>query len=236
MSFRSLLCASLLAAPLMVVPVGAQAQNKDGEQRRAEQVRRLQEQNQRLQAEATKAKTDLTKAEADKKTVEDQVKASGERASRASREAGGLKAKIAQLEKQLSTLETENKTNKDLLAAQLSAATAQSTQQAALIEMQRKQMAGLQADLQKSREAATGFQSQGNLLSTQLQTCSGHNRKLVSLVDETAEQYRTKRCADARSMVEPLMGLRRAEFDRIAEGYKDRASDERFVPDQRPKP
>ena len=218
---------TFITAALLVGPVFGQKKPDAGEQRRAEQVRKLQEQNQQLNAEKTKLASEKTEIEAKVKASEATVKSANAAASRASRDTSGLRLRLTEQEKQAAALQTALQEAK----AEIAAGKQLVEQRSGVVDAQAKTIAQLQASLTQSQSTAVTFEANGKNLTGQLSACALNNRVLVGLVDEVSEQYRTKSCADTRLILEPLMGLRRADIDRIAEEYRAKAGDERFVKD-----
>jgi chromosome segregation ATPase len=213
----------------------AYAQKKtdaSAEQRRAEQIRKLSAQNQQLESEKatlTKAKED---AEAAAKSGDEKVKSAQGQSSKLSRELSTLRSKNAELDKTAQA----NTTEIQKLNAQLGELRELAKSQQTQIE-QRSQSndslntsnTRLQAQLKEANEQLAGQKERGQSLTAELGTCSKNNVNLVGFVDELSDKYRKKSCADARSLIEPLMGLRSAEFERVAEDYKSKAGEERYV-------
>jgi chromosome segregation ATPase len=227
-----LLIGAMLFGALWLCSAPALAQKKDaGEQRRMEQVRKLQEQNQQLQADNNKIKADLTRVETESKSGAQQAKDVADRAAKLGRETSSLQKKLTELESKHLALQNSSQTSLDQAKLELTRANELINQANTLADNQRRQVAQLQSELKSANELRLTLANNGTQLTTQVNSCSGNNKTLVSLVDEVSEKYRTKSCVDSRSIIEPLMGLRKAEFDRVAEEYRAKAGEERFVPD-----
>jgi chromosome segregation ATPase len=216
------------------------------EQRRAEQLRKLSAQNQQLESEKAKLTKEKEDAEAGAKLIEAKVKDAQGQSSRLSRELGALRAKNVELDKTVKS----NAAEIEKLNAQLNSQKETSKAQQAELEQRARTVSAqsanltalntslsnldannnrLQAKIKELDEHLLGQKDRNQSVSTELGACAKHNVNLVGLVDEVSEKYRKKSCADARSIVEPLVGLRRAEFERVAEEYRGKAGDERYV-------
>jgi chromosome segregation ATPase len=221
-------CSVLFSSPVL-------AQKKtdaSAEQRRAEQLRKLSAQNQQLESDKAKLTKEKEDAEAGVKLSEEKIKAAQSQSTKLSGELGALRSKNTELTKTVQT----NSTEIQKLTAQLTELKELSKTQQMQIE-QRAQAndslnaanSKLQVQLKETNELLAGQKDRGQGLTTELGTCAKNNVNLVGLVDELSDKYRKKSCADARSIIEPLMGLRGAEFERVAEEYRSKAGDERYV-------
>jgi chromosome segregation ATPase len=220
-----------LSITCSVLPAHAQQKKDAADQRRAEQVRKLQEQNQQLQSDTNKAIAEKSKIESELKDKDAKTRMADDKANRLARDASSARAKLSVLEKKNEQLLTEHASAIEQLKTQLAAATLLAEQRLATADSQNKTIAKLQADLKMISESAGNFEVAGKTMAAQIQACSINNRNLVFLVDEVSDKYRVKSCADSRSLLEPVLGLRKAEFDRVAEQYRDKAGNERFVPE-----
>jgi chromosome segregation ATPase len=227
--------ASVLVAASLVSPQLVMAQKKtdaSAEQRRAEQLRKLSAQNQQLEADKAKLTKEKEDVEASAKLGEEKIKAAEGQSTKLSREVSTLRSKNAELDKtnQAKTAEIQK------LTGQLAQLTETTKAQQAQIEERAQSMSvlnvnntKLQTQLKETNDLLTGQKDRSQTLTTELGTCSKNNSNLVGLVDELSDKYRKKSCMDARSIIEPLMGLRGAEFERVAEEYRAKAGDERYV-------
>ena len=240
--FALILVSACLALGALGQPNTVWAQKKTdaaAEQRRAEQLRKLSAQNQQLEADKAKLVKEKEEAEAGAKLIETKVKTAQGQSSRLSRELNGLRVKLAEQEK----VAQANVTEIQKLKSELVALKEVSTNQQAQIEQRVQTISSLNANIstlnannnrlstqvRNLEETVTGQRERQRTVSSELGTCAKNNVSLVALVDEVSERYRKKTCVDARSIVEPLVGLRRAEFERVAEEYRSKASEERYL-------
>jgi chromosome segregation ATPase len=230
-----LLCVVSILLGSVAFPNAALAQKKtdaSAEQRRAEQLRKLSAQNQQLESEKVKLTKEKEDAEAGVKLSEEKIKAAQSQSTKLSGELGSLRNKNSELTKAAQTSSAEiQKLNQQLTELRELSKTQQTQieQRSQSNESLNANNVTLQAQLKEANTLLAGQKDRGQTLTGELATCSKNNGNLVGLVDELSEKYRKKSCADARSIIEPLMGLRGAEFERVAEEYRSKAGDERYV-------
>jgi chromosome segregation ATPase len=208
------------------------APDAGAEQRRAEQLRKLSAKNQQLESEKATLQKEKDEAQASTKLVEQKSKEAQGQSAKSSRELASLRGKNAELEK--STLANASELQK--LSAQVVELKEITRSQQSQIEQRMQMIASLnesnsklQGQLKDLGASTTNQQNRNQTLTTELGNCSKNNVALVGLVDEVSDRYRKKTCGDARSLIEPLMGLRAAEFERVSEEYRAKAGDERYV-------
>jgi chromosome segregation ATPase len=229
--FLSLVVLIALSGYVNTQPVYAQSKDS-AEQRRAEQVRKLQEQNQQLRTEKTNAEAARAKAEAEFNEKLNQTKAQvGQQSSRLNKDLAGARSRLSELQRAKEAEAAAAAATLEQVKGQLASAIALAEQRQREVEAGTKQLAKLQTDLNLSKQQTEAQTTKTGFLDKQLAACAANNRTLVSLVDDVSEAYRTKPAADSRSVLEPLLGLRRAEFDRLAEEYRSKAGNERFYPE-----
>jgi chromosome segregation ATPase len=202
------------------------------EQRRAEQLRKLSAQNQQLESEKATLLKEKTDAQASAKLGEDKSKEMTGQNTRLSRELAASKTKNAELDKAtLANAAETQKLNaqlvelKDLVKIQQT----QLEQRAQMLTSMNEANTKLSVQTKELTALLTTQKDRGQTLTSELGSCSKNNVTLVSLVDEVSDRYRKKSCGDARSLLEPLMGLRAAEFERVSEEYRAKAGEERYV-------
>jgi chromosome segregation ATPase len=227
--------AALLIFGAAIEPQIAFAQKKTdaaAEQRRAEQLRKLSAQNQQLETEKAALVKEKESAQAGIKAGEEKVKAAVGRTTKLSGELAALRTKNTQLEQTAKSNDVEMQK----LTAQLNEfketnriLQTQVEERVQAIAVMTATNSKLQAQLKDSNELILGQKDRGQTLTSELGLCAKNNTSLVGLIDELSEKYRTKSCMDSRSLIEPLMGLRKAEFERVAEDYRGKAGDERYV-------
>jgi chromosome segregation ATPase len=224
-----------LIAALTSTSIAVAQKKTDGgaEQRRAEQLRKLSAQNQQLESEKATLAKEKEDAQAKVKLAEDKSKDVQGQSSRLSKELATIRIKSAEQDKTIQANTTEIQKLNALLTAEKETSKSQQTQ----IEQRVQTIASMTEANSKLtlqlRELNTlsGNQKDRNMaVTSELGNCAKNNVALVGLVDEVSERYRKKSCSDARSLIEPLVGFRRAEFERVAEEYRAKAGDERYVP------
>jgi chromosome segregation ATPase len=230
-----LVCTLSILLSGVAFPSAALAQKKtdaSAEQRRAEQLRKLSAQNQQLESDKAKLTKEKEDAEAGLKLNEEKIKAAQSQSTKLSGELGSLRNRNSELTKTAQTSSAEiQKLNQQLTELRELSKTQQSQieQRSQSNESLNANNVLLQAQIKEANALLAGQKDRGQTLSGELATCSKNNGNLVGLVDQLSEKYRKKSCADARSIIEPLMGLRGAEFERVAEEYRGKAGDERYV-------
>lgn len=224
-----------LAIGLLINPGIGFAQKKtdaSAEQRRAEQLRKLSAQNQQLESEKAALMKEKNDVQVASKLVEDKSKEAQGKNSKLIVELTALRSKNVELDKTSAAITAEIQK----LNAQLLELRELTKNQQTQIEQRVQTIAALtdansKLGVQnKDLNAVSAVQKdRGQALTLELTTCSKNNVALVGLVDEVSERYRKKSCGDMRSLLEPLMGLRAAEFERVSEEYRAKAGDERYV-------
>jgi chromosome segregation ATPase len=213
----------------------AHAQKKTdaaAEQRRAEQLRKLSAQNQQLEADKANLVKEKEGAEAAAKASDEKTKSAQGQSTKLSRDIAALRSKNAEFDKTIQANATEiQKLNAQLVELRELSKNQQGQidQRSQANEALNANNTRLQVQLKEANEQLAMQKDRGQSLTAELGTCSKNNVNLVGFVDELSDKYRKKSCADARSLIEPLMGLRSAEFERVAEDYKSKAGEERYV-------
>lgn len=99
-------------------------------------------------------------------------------------------------------------------------------------EQARSQAAGEQAArLARERdEAAQQFEAGLRRSNAALAACGANNVTLVAIGSELLARYRDKGFVETARRHEPLLGLRRVEFERLEQEYRQRIGDAEFLP------
>lgn len=203
---------------------GAQAQpaaNRD-----QEQLRRLRQQLQQLQQEQAGAQQQAQRAATENAQLAAQLKAQQAAAEKVQARTGAQSRTLTALQAELAAMKGE----RDALQAELVQAKATQTQTLARLERSNSERDDTRTRLSALEATEAGLRRERGLVGHQLDKCSAQNVELLRVGQELLGRHGNFGFGDSVALSEPFLQLKRVQLENLAQDYRGRLHEQRFVP------